>query len=225
MSNSAANRLANPDFAVVLLAAGTSSRLGRPKQLLPYKSTTLIRERVNTIRQAFPELEQLIVVTGASREAVLEALQGTTFKEAFNASFENGMGSSVKTGLEALSKGTQAAFFLLVDQPLISQNHLLKMAKRWEQDPEKVVAAAYSGILGVPAIFSQLYFQKLLVLEGDKGARKVLSQMNEQDIIRYHLPEAAVDIDSEKDLQHLSNHLISGYGVDNYVGGQNNRAR
>ncbi len=203
MSNSAANRLANPDFAVVLLAAGTSSRLGRPKQLLPYKGTTLIRERVNTVRRAFPELEQLVVVTGAGREAVLEALKGATFKEAFNASFESGMSSSVKAGLGALFSGTGAAFFLLADQPYVSHIHLREMVKRWRENPEKAIAAAYSEIEGVPAIFPKSYFQKLLAVEGDKGARKVLSQMGEAEKMIYHLPEAAVDIDEERHLGHL----------------------
>lgn len=204
MSSSAARKSANPDLAVILLAAGTSSRLGQPKQLLPYKGTTLIQERVAMIQLAFPRLEQLIVVTGANRAAILEALSGMAFQEAYNANFEMGMSGSVRAGLAALSRETHAAFLLLVDQPLIGQVHLQEMVRLWKQNPEKVVAAAYAGIEGVPAIFPKLYFEKLTAVDGDKGARKVLSQMGEGEKMQYNLPEAAVDIDEENDLTYLS---------------------
>ena len=203
MSSSAAKRSANADLAVILLAAGTSSRLGRPKQLLPYKGTTLIRERVNTIQQAFPGMKQLVVVTGANRIAILEALSGLAFKEAHNSNFETGMSSSLKVGLEALSQETHAAFFLLADQPMIGQVHLQEMVKLWEQNVGRVIAAAYAEIEGVPAIFPKKYFKKLVAVEGDTGARKVLSQMDEEEKMHYPLPEAAVDIDEESDLSHL----------------------
>ena len=203
MSSSAARKSANPDLAVILLAAGTSSRLGQPKQLLRYKGTTLVRERVAMIRQAFPRLKQLIVVTGAKRVAILEALSGLAFKEAYNANFEFGMSGSLRAGLAALSPETQAAFFLLADQPLISHVRLQEMVRIWEKHPEKVIAAAYAEIEGVPAIFPKQYFEKLMAVEGDKGARKVLSQIGEGEKMQFHLPEAAVDIDVENDLGHL----------------------
>lgn len=156
------------------------------------------------IRQAFPRLKQLIVVTGANRRDILEALSGMAFKEAYNPNFEIGMSSSLRVGLEGLSQETQAAFFLLADQPLVGPGHLQEMVKCWEQNPEKVIAAAYSGIEGVPAIFPKRYIEKLIALEGDRGARKVISQMSEGEKMQYNLPEAAVDIDEENDLTYLS---------------------
>jgi molybdenum cofactor cytidylyltransferase len=198
MSSSAANRLP-ASLSIVMLAAGSSSRLGQPKQLLPFKGTSLVAERVNSILSVVDS--ELIVVTGAAREQVIHSLEGQPFKECFNADYRDGMSGSIKKGIEAVS--TSACLMMLVDQPFISPKHLIEMAVKWEKNEDKIVAASYSGLHGVPVIFPRSYFRLLLSLQGDQGARKALAQLGPEEIMSYHLPEAGVDIDTVEDLKQL----------------------
>ncbi len=190
-------------LSIILLAAGSSSRLGEPKQLLPFKQQVLVQERVSTIQNAFKGACEVVVVTGAKRKEVKLALRGLDYLEAFNAHFSDGMSTSVKTGLQHVSSNTDAAMFLLVDQPFISEKHLIEMEEKWQQMTKKVVAASYAGILGVPAIFPASYFDLLQALSGDQGARKVLMKLPANDVLPYHLPEASVDIDTLEDLKQI----------------------
>jgi len=205
MSSSAANRppvsRLPANLSILLLAAGSSSRLGQPKQLLPFKGTTLVAERVKSIRSVADG--ELIVVTGAARKDVLHSMENLAFKEAFNASYYAGMSGSINIGIGALSPTTSACVIMLVDQPFISPTHLLEMAAKWEKNKDKIVAASYSGFHGVPVIFPRSYFPQLLSLQGDQGARKALVQLGPEEIVSYHLPEAGIDIDTVEDLKQL----------------------
>jgi molybdenum cofactor cytidylyltransferase len=206
MSSSAANQLPArlpASLSIVLLAAGSSSRLGQPKQLLPFKGTTLVAERVKSILNIASPGSELIVVTGAARDRVLHSLDGQAFKECFNAVYRDGMSGSLKKGLEAISPTSSGCMILLVDQPFISPQHLIEMAAKWEKNEDKIVAASYAGLHGVPVIFPRSYFRLLLSLQGDQGARKALAHLTPEEIVSYHLPEAGVDIDTVEDLKQL----------------------
>lgn len=171
--------------------------------MLPFKGTTLVAERVNSILSVTGTESELILVTGAAREQVLHSLDGQPFLECFNASYKDGMSGSIKKGIDAVSPTTPACLIMLVDQPFISPQHLLEMAAKWEENKDKIVAASYSGLHGVPVIFPRSYFPLLLSLQGDQGARKALVHLTPEEIVSYHLPEAGVDIDTVEDLKQL----------------------
>lgn len=171
--------------------------------MLPYKGTTLVRERVNTIRNAFSS-GQLLVVTGAHREAIETVLAGLSCHFVYNPHYKKGLSTSIKAAVSALRRKASAAFFTLVDQPLIGSKQFQQMAALYSEHPGKVIAASYNGIAGVPAIFPAVFFSQLEALDGDKGARKLISSIDECLIELYELPEASVDIDSPEDLIHLA---------------------
>jgi len=185
----------------MLLAAGSSSRLGQAKQLLSFKESTLIRQRVTTVNAAFGNEVDLVVVTGARRKEVMAELKGLSFTEANNEEFDKGMSTSIKAGLDLVSKQADAVLILLVDQPFVSEKHLTEIKDKWLANHDKVVAAAYSGILGVPVIFPAQYFKRLQELQGDQGARKILSGLSPSEVLSYPLPEASIDIDTLEDLK------------------------
>lgn len=183
-----------------MLAAGASSRLGQAKQLLPFNSTSLIRNRITSIRKVFSNDHELLVVTGAGRAQIVKEMEGLEATEIFNPHFSEGMSTSIKAGLEMLPT-VDAALMMLVDQPFVTEKHLTEMSDKWLKQPDKILAAAYSGITGVPAIFPSIYFENLRSLRGDQGARKILQQLPESEVITYRLPEASIDIDTLEDLK------------------------
>ena len=188
-------------LSIVLLAAGLSSRLGQAKQLLPFKNSTLVRHRVTTITQALANEYNVFVVTGAKREEICKELTGLSYTEVYNDQFFEGMSTSIKAGLSFLPPDAEAVMFLLVDQPFVSEKHLSEMVGKWLNDQSKVLGAAYSGIIGVPAIFPRSYFEQLLLLKGDQGARKIIKNLSDTEIVSYPLPEASVDLDTLEDLK------------------------
>ncbi|MEQ8532669.1 MAG: nucleotidyltransferase family protein [Imperialibacter sp.] len=201
MSSSMPQAPKKAKLSIVLLAAGSSSRLGQAKQLLPFKNSTLVRHRVTTITQALANEYNVFVVTGAKGEEICKELTGLSYTEVYNDQFSEGMSTSIKAGLSFLPPDAEAVMFLLVDQPFVSEKHLSEMVGKWLNDQSKVLGAAYSGIIGVPAIFPRSYFEQLLSLQGDQGARKILKNLSDAEIVSYPLPEASIDLDTLEDLK------------------------
>ncbi|MBT8178171.1 MAG: nucleotidyltransferase family protein [Eudoraea sp.] len=190
---------------IIILAAGSATRMGEPKQMLPYKSTTLLGHTItiaNTLSLGKP-----FVVLGANADSILESHQQYQANFVINPTWEQGMGNSLVFGLTAALEAEpklEAVLVLLADQPLVSPSHLLGIIKKYESDAVPVIATKYEHGAGVPAIFNKSLFPELLELKGDYGARK---------IIRDHLDKAIMvpkkhsllDIDTPEDYLQLRN--------------------
>lgn len=189
--------------AALILAAGEASRMGQPKQLLPYKEGTLLS---HAIRQAIEaECSPVIVVLGAHAEQIQPSLAELPVAIAINENWRSGMGGSIRVGLHRLKDldlEVSAAFILLSDQPLVTAAHLKAMRRQKESAKTEIVAAQYKGTLGVPALFDRSVFPKLESLPDDKGAQRVLHSKN-IGVVPYDLPEAAIDVDSPDDFAGL----------------------
>lgn len=190
--------------ALILLAAGASTRMGQPKQLLRYQGESLLQR---TLRIAMDTpFHPLAVVLGARMEEMEAELEGADALIVRNSAWASGMGSSVAAGLEALLRaepGLDAACFILVDQPYLAAAHLLELRRQLEQAPEKLGAAsAYRQTLGVPAIFRKVLFPELLKLHGQKGAKPVIEKYKGQ-LISVPFPQGHIDLDTPEDWQEL----------------------
>jgi molybdenum cofactor cytidylyltransferase len=178
----------------VILAAGASTRLGSPKQLLQWRGLSLLE---HTIAQANEVLdERVYLVLGAQAELIKNTLHLHTPNTLLNADWHDGMATSIRTGLNALPANAQAVLILLCDQPMITALHLQKILQTWAVAPLEIVASYYQESLGVPAVFPASYFGLLLNLQGDRGAKQVLRQFQEQ-VISVALPEAEFDVDDQ----------------------------
>jgi CTP:molybdopterin cytidylyltransferase MocA len=170
--------------AAIILAAGSSGRFGRPKQLLAFRGESLVRRTVRIASEAGCDEVIVVAQPGALRE-----LHATIVE---NAGFAEGMASSIRAGVEAA--GNARVLLMLCDQPLITPEHLRALLAI----DAPVVATGYSGIRGVPAAFAPELRDELLALRGDRGARAIIERHDARAIV---FEDAAVDIDTVADLE------------------------
>lgn len=187
----------------IVLAAGASSRLGEPKQLLKFKGITLLRKIAET---AIGENLQTIIVLGEKHEILKKEIEDLPLETVFNAQWQQGMSSSVKAGLLKLLEiepQTQAVILLVCDQPLIEAATIRCLIEKQLETQKNIVASRYDETLGVPALFTRAVFDELLNLEGDKGARLLIQKYRDTDVSEIAAPEASFDIDTPEDYKKL----------------------
>jgi molybdenum cofactor cytidylyltransferase len=191
-----------PKLGSVLLAAGGSSRLGRPKQLLKFEGESLLRRAARTLAVSvyFP----IVVVLGAESDASAAEVEGLPLYRVVNDIWQDGMSSSIRTGLGKLLEiepHVDGVLIALCDQPRVTAEMLNEFAARFSSTHAPVIAASYNDVAGVPAFFSRELFDQLQNLEGDKGARDLIRRRS--DVLTIDLPAAAFDIDTGSDLSRL----------------------
>ena len=187
--------------AIIVLAAGSSSRLGRSKQLIEIDGEALL---VRSVKSALASgADPVVVVLGADEQAHRKAIQHLSAQIIYNAAWTNGMGSSLKVGLNHLLLNTpdlEAVVIMVCDQPLLHADHLQKLIARHNERRSIVVASQYADTLGVPVLFDKALFQKLLQLDDEHGAKKIIQQFNE-DVDAIDFPEGSIDLDTPKDYE------------------------
>src|SRR5688500_5778369 len=191
-------------YGIVLLAAGKSSRLGKPKQLLIFEDTTLIKRAAKT---ALEITNKTVVVTGALQEKVEEELNGLPVHIKYNKDYHEGIASSIRTGLTFLIKNfgeLKGAIFMVCDQPYLSSWLISQLIQKAAETNSTIVAASYAGTIGTPVLFEKNFFPMLLELKGDNGAKKLIKE-NLNQVTTVNFPQGEIDIDTATDYD-----LISG---------------
>ena len=193
--------------AIILLAAGSSSRLGRPKQLIEFQGKKLIQKAINEAKKS--KSDSLVVVLGWNPELIKTGFDSSQTSIVINESWEQGMATSMQAGLRFLreKEHPDQVILMLVDQPYVESKLLDRLILEKERTGKGIVACSYSDTLGVPAIFDQKYFEELLKLKGSDGAKKVILR-NKADVFAIDFPLGAVDLDTEEDLRQLENWKI-----------------
>ena len=191
----------NNELAVLIVAAGSSSRLGEPKQLLKWGDSTLLEHSITTATTVTNEVH---VVLGANAEEISSHIQIENvflFQD-----WQKGMGASISFGLNALLEkipDLKNVMIMVCDQPFVSKELMASLFQKHMASNELITASEYDGIVGVPAIFSKEIFTNLLALNADKGARSIISKyMANCTLVPF--PEGLWDIDTPEDLIRLS---------------------
>lgn len=191
-------------IAAVVLAAGGSSRMGRPKQLLVVQGRSLIR---NAVESAIAGgCDPVIVVVGANAERVGREIQELRARVVVNSQWGDGLASSIRRGmseLEGLAEEVEAVVLMGSDQPLISSavvRRLLSAYREREDNTLAMAACDYADTLGSPALFGKECFDRLGRLAGDRGAQVLLRDEPDR-VIRVPWPDGALDVDRPEDLQ------------------------
>ena len=180
--------------ALLLLAAGASTRMGRPKQLLPYHGRTLLRQAAETAVAS--GCAPIILVTGALHEELLPEIAGLPIRAVRNAAWESGMASSIRTGLTALAETKPTAvLIMLTDQPLVTPELLQQLVRQQQQTQAPIIAAAYGDALGVPAVFHQSVLPELLQLRGQQGGSRLIASLGAA-VGQVPFPAGLLDVDT-----------------------------
>jgi len=191
-------------IGAIVLAAGSSTRLGEPKQLIDLHGQPLVRRAVYAAKEA--GAYEVIVVVGALAEKVMAAVGNlTNVTMALNPDWKTGLASSLAAGLEAAKRlQLDGVLVMTTDQPLIDAATLRKLIQTFD-DEHRIVASAYNDIVGVPAVFGAEYFDDLMKLKGDEGAGRWL-RSRPNDVTTISIDNASIDIDVPVDVARLLSH-------------------
>lgn len=189
--------------AAVLLAAGGSVRLGKPKQLLSYRGKSFLRNMVSAARNS--GLNPIVVVLGAHATLLAAEITDDDVHVVQNQGWEEGIASSIRCGIRALGSinpASDAAMLMVCDQPYLTSSLLNELLTEQQKTGRPIVAAYYSSTAATPALFHKIFFPELLLLKGDKGAGKILQEQTGQ-VATVSFPMGAIDIDTTDDYEML----------------------
>lgn len=190
----------NHFISVIVLAAGESKRMGRMKQLLPFRNSTIIEQVVSNVVDA--DISEIIVVLGHQDRRIAHRLAGKPLKTVLNRDYRQGMSSSIKCGLDHISETAAAVMIVLGDQPLIGRDIIDKLVAEFARNKRGIVAPVHQGRRGHPVIFAARYNSELARLEGDTGAKKVI-EAHPGDMLEVEVDSESIfaDIDNQNDYQ------------------------
>ncbi|MES2773071.1 MAG: nucleotidyltransferase family protein [Bacteroidota bacterium] len=191
------------NIGVILLAAGASSRLGHPKQLLPYANQSLLE---HSLQEAVASgAAPIILVLGAKADSIETQIEKGDACIVVNTKWQEGMASSIRFGVDTLLTVTpdpDGAVLMVCDQPYVSSALLEQLMETYQQTGKRIVASGYDNAAGPPVFFHRTLFPELLQLTGDVGAKKLLNKYpGEVEIVLF--PEGNIDIDTEADYRNL----------------------
>lgn len=191
--------------AIIILAAGNSSRLGTPKQLLRYKNKTLLETA--TAEASLVPNAIIFVVTGANHDVIQNEAYTQSTIICYNGDWEKGMSTSIAKGLKellTLHPDIQKCIFTVCDQPHLSSFVFKDLLNTYFETGKGIIASSYSQTLGTPVLFDKKYFDALLELKGQEGAKKIITRFSD-DTASVLFEKGAVDIDTIEDYHNLIN--------------------
>jgi len=192
-------------IAAIVLAAGPSSRMGEPKQMLMVDGEPLLLKTVKTVQAVFGQ--HVVVVLGANETEHDGLLKPTAVETLYNADWPKGMGASLKAGLSHLLRSSHydAIVVLDCDQPYLTPVHVQRLLSHHEQTKSKIVASRYADTSGVPALFSHTLFDDLLALGAEEGAKKLIGRYADE-VETIPFTHGEVDLDTPEQYKAFLHH-------------------
>jgi molybdenum cofactor cytidylyltransferase len=188
---------------VLLLAAGSSSRMGQPKQLLPWGNSTLIEYQILKLLKTGNPVS---VVLGCNAEMIIPVIEKYSITIITNDHWKAGMGSSISCGINQIIKSFPHADGVLIalsDQPLVTSLYFGKLISAYHPGEKQIIVSqSESGWTGVPALFDKCYYNELSKLSGEEGAKIIINRYRE-NLIFIDGGEMLQDIDTPESYQVL----------------------
>ncbi|MCX5823442.1 MAG: molybdenum cofactor cytidylyltransferase [Deltaproteobacteria bacterium] len=189
-------------ISAIVLAAGESRRMGRPKQLLEWQGKTLLQHVLESLINS--NADEIILVLGHETDRIRKSLPALQIKIVINPDYKQGMASSLRQGLLAMDPRSEAFLVLLADQPGIGPEIMNRMIREFQRaDPRRgIVRPVYRGLRGHPVLIGVRYLQEALQLQGDVGARQILVN-HPTDILEIEVNQDGIlnDIDTPEEYQ------------------------
>ena len=191
-----------PNIGAIILAAGMSSRMGKPKLLLPFKGAPLIKYPYMLAQQN--ALQPIVCVTGRYDEQITNVLapveQNVTLH--YNSHYESGMASSLKAGIRAVTGKVDAVMIFLGDQPLVPNKVVQTIISQYRASEEaiKIVRPLFGQRLGHPILFDSSLFDEFETLQGDEGGKSIIQRhRNAVKLLQFPNSDWGIDIDTEEE--------------------------
>jgi molybdenum cofactor cytidylyltransferase len=191
------------NIGAVILAAGSSSRLGRPKQLVEYKNKTLLQHVIDSINPF--HFNPKVLVLGANAGQIREAIHLNNVTVLDNDNWSEGIASSIRLGVTKsieLNESLESILFLLSDQPFVTPKLIEELINKHKNGEQGITACSYEENIGVPAIFRKTFFPQLLELTGDVGAKKIIAR-NSEHVDSIIFKRGSFDVDTMEDYHEL----------------------
>jgi molybdenum cofactor cytidylyltransferase len=189
--------MSDQKVAAVILAAGGSSRLGRPKQLLDWFGKTFVNQLIDLALEA--GLDPVIVVTGAYGDEIEQSIHNDNVIVTRNLNWKDGQSSSMQVGVKALDENSINSFIIfLCDQPQVPAALIEKMIKESQKEDLDIIATSVSGKICPPTLFKTRCIEGLMGLQGDQGGRALFKSYNTQ-IFEWQDERLLQDSDTEED--------------------------
>ena len=191
---------------IIVLAAGSSSRLGQPKQLLSYQDKSLLENTIEAAKVAGDNL--VVVILGGNYQLVAEHIEKTGIRTIYNTAWEEGISSSIRTGLSGLTEeynDLDAVVLAVCDQPYMTAGLLQSLIDTANNSDKGIVASSYVNTLGTPVLFTSKHFTDLMSFTGQDGAKMLLGKYHDE-VVGVPFENGEIDIDTPEDY----NRLISG---------------
>jgi molybdenum cofactor cytidylyltransferase len=188
--------------ALIILAAGASSRLGFPKQTLLYKGKTLLEIAIEAGLKS--KCRPVTVVLGANADKIEPGIKSYAIDIIHNPDWEAGMGSSIALAIKATqeNEAVNQVVIMLCDQPFVTSRLIDSLLYKQQETNKKIIACTYKDTIGVPVLFNRALFQELTLLQGQEGAKKILNTHSD-DIATIPFGKGGVDIDTVADYEEL----------------------
>lgn len=187
----------------IILAAGQSSRLGKPKQLLKYQNKTLLEHATDAAKRS--SVQSIIVVLGSSIDVILDKIDTSGTHMVKNGDWQSGMASTIRCGVQAslaLDSTIDSAILMVCDQPFVTSDLLNALIEKQKETGKPIIASQYGNTIGTPALFHKRFFAELMALKGDTGAKKIMMQHNDL-LTTVPFPGGSIDIDTVNDYEAL----------------------
>ena len=195
-----------PRIAAIVLAAGTSTRMGSNKLLADLHGAALIRRTVEAVR-SWP-LDRIVVVTGHEADKIAQALEGLNVAVVRNPDYAHGLATSLRRGLKALPKNIDAALVCLGDMPLVETETVRRLIGTFA-NPETVCVPVYKGMRGNPVLWGRAYFAAMAALSGDRGAKSLMEELTDHVVEIETLDEGTIlDADRPETLAQIRERLL-----------------
>jgi molybdenum cofactor cytidylyltransferase len=187
-----------PMLSAILLAAGESKRMGKPKQLMPFGESTLLEQAIDNLMNS--AVDEIIVVLGHKAEGMIKTIAAKPVKMVVNPNYRDGMSTSIMAGLSLVDSQAQAVMLALGDQPSVDSQTINRLIEEFYRHDKGIAIPTYRGMRGHPIIFAIKYKPKLLGLKGDIGGREIIKQ-HPDDVLEVAIDSASVvsDIDTTDD--------------------------
>lgn len=195
-------------ISAILIAAGASRRLGRPKQLVPIDGQPLILYIIDQIRSS--RVDELLVVLGANADEIEGIIPGNV-DILHNPNWSDGMSTSIRAGVEYFSGQSDALMICVVDQYALTIAYINQLLELFDNKSHAVVASKYNNdVTGVPAVFDVSVFNQLLKLKGDRGAGKIIKQISAEcpekiDVLKFE--NGHLDVDKPEHINEMEKYF------------------